>query len=510
MGWHLLGDAKRALESDIKRLSRGRRVSNPWATNQHAQRSFFSNDSGRYFDGWDTQSHSIDFYLRDELPKLRARSRRMVRMNPNGKRAVALFKSNIVGPDGVVIQAQSKINRGGKQDLDTAANEAIEAAFLDWATDHCHWAQRLSFVELQNISISNAFQDGEYLFRKHYGKSAGKYGFSLQEIDPELLDIQKNQPTTTGEIRLGVEYDRNERIVRYWFRERNFNGDYNSGKSYSIDAKYIIHGFIPEWPNQSRGIPWMHAGLETSKHLEKYEEAAMVASRSKAGAMAFVTSKEGEEYTGEEDGSDKYGEGTTLMEIEPGTIKGIGNHELASWDPKYPHEMYDPFIKSSMRRIAAAFGLSYHALSMDLADVNYSSIRAGVLEDREVFKSIQNWFIRTLIRHVYVEWLSMAYTMGQIKIGQVALSRPFDQYLPAKYQPRRWPWVDPQKDGEANKLAIEQRLKSRSQIIREQGDDPETVWNEIQREEELLKRLGINVSQSEKPNGQKPEAPNRE
>lgn len=63
--------------------------------------------------------------------------------------------------------------------------------------------------------------------------------------------------------------------------------------------------------------------------------------------------------------------------------------------------------------------------------------------------------------------------------------------MAAHYQGRRWAWVDPQKDGNANKLAIDNRLKSRSQIMRESGDDPESVWREIQREEQIMEQLGI-------------------
>lgn len=444
--------------------------------------------------GWDTMSRSIDYYLQQDLVKLRARSRKLVRINPNGKRAVSIFKSNIAGPDGVTVQAQSKAIRNGAETLDGPANTAIEAAFKDWAQNHCDWTRQQSFAELQNMAISCAVQDGEFIFRKRYGKSAGKYGFQIEAIDPELLDTQKNQPTSTGEIRLGVEYDRNKRVVRYWFREKNFNGDYNSGRTYSIDAKYIIHGYVREWPDQSRGIPWMHASLETAKHLEKYEESAIVASRGKAGVMGFISSKPGGEWQGDERAEDTYGEGSNVASFDAGTIRDIGEREFQQFDPKYPHEMYDPFVRSTMRRIAAGIGISYHAISMDLADVNYSSIRAGVLEDREIFKGIQNWFIRSFVRHVYEEWLSMAYLMGEIKIGRFPLARPLDQYMPAAFQGRRWAWVDPQKDGEANKLAIEQRLKSRSQIIREQGDDPETVFNEIQREEELLGKLGIELA----------------
>jgi len=114
------------------------------------------------------------------------------------------------------------------------------------------------------------------------------------------------------------------------------------------------------------------------------------------------------------------------------------------------------------------------------------------LEDREVFKGLQNWFIRCFIRPGFLEeWLLWAWTKKIITIGSRPLSRPVDDYMLAHYQGRRWAWVDPQKDGNANKLAIDNRLKSRSQIMRESGDDPESVWREIQHEEEIMRELGI-------------------
>ena len=79
------------------------------------------------------------------------------------------------------------------------------------------------------------------------------------------------------------------------------------------------------------------------------------------------------------------------------------------------------------------------------------------------------------------------------------LSRNIDDYRSAHFQARRWAWVDPQKDGAANKLAIDERLKSRSQIMREAGDDPESTWLEIQREEQLLAKMGIQPIVKEQP-----------
>jgi lambda family phage portal protein len=456
-----------------------------------ARNAFTSVDVDRLLKGWDTTSETIDHYLRSELRQMRARSRKMVRSNPYGKRFVQTIKANVIGPSGVNFQSQSVRLNG---ELDTPANSAIELAFAEWGYMHCDRKQQLSWVDMQNLALSSAAQDGEFIFRKWY---SGPHGFQLELIDAELLDVEKNQFTKSGgEIRLGVEYDKQGRRIRYHFKKRaqHTGGGYESYERYSIDAREIIHGYVSEWADQSRGAPWMHASLERSKHLEKYEEAAIVKARSTAATMAVMRTPAGDEpYQGDEDA----GDGVTLDQFEPGTIKDIGDREITNLDSDYPHQMYGAFVKAHLQGIASGLGISYHSLSNDLEGVNYSSIRAGVLEDREVFKGLQNWFIRTLIRPVYEEWITISVMRQLITIGRVPLSKPVQEYYRAHFQGRRWAWVDPQKDGAANQLAIDNLTKSRSQIIREQGDDPESVFREIQSEKQMLERLGLSPTAAE-------------
>jgi lambda family phage portal protein len=351
----------------------------------------------------------------------------------------------------------------------------------------------MTWVDMQNMALASASQDGEYIFRKY---TTGKYGYQLQCIDPELLDVEKNTNTKNGEIRLGVEYNKVGQVVRYHFRKRERQGTYNagtvSGETYAISATEILHGFISEWPDQSRGIPWMHAGLETAKHLEKYQESAIVNARSSASVTAYLKSQTGDEYTGSEDGTGEYDD-ATIDQFDTGTIKDIGDRDIVSVDPNYPHQMYADFVKSHLQNLSSGWGLSYHSLSNNLEGVNYSSIRAGVLEDREIFKGLQNWFVRGFVQPVYEDWILHAWAKQAILIGNTPLSskRHASEYQQAHYQGRRWAWVDPQKDGTANQLAIDSRLKSRSQIMREQGDDPESVWREIARDDQKMAELGI-------------------
>lgn len=473
----------------FKKKSVVRHAPNPYQSMTPKQsRSFFSGDSGRYFSGWTSQSNSIDYYLKSELTELRARSREIVRRNPLGRRLVDLMKSNILGPHGISVQAHTVRFTQGREELDTRANDAIEAALKDWGRNHADKKGKKSFLALQNTAISNAVQDGEFIFREHFG--VGKYGYQLESIDPELLDTQKNELTLGGgEIRLGVEYNKAGEIVRYWFKERNYNGDYHSGKTYSIDARYIIHGFISDWPDQSRGVPWTHAGLERAKHLDKFRESLIVRARASANVFIGLTSTDSDTYSGSED--DPSDDSRTYDPIEPGEIKDFRNREIHSIDPNYPDQAVDIFIKSQVRDIAMAWNVTYQSLSGDLSDTSFSSGRTGIQEEREMYKARQEWLIDNLIRRVYENWLVSAYMKGELKIGTAKLARPVADYMPANFQARRWQWVDPAKDAAANEMAINQRLKSRSQIMRENGDDPQSVWNEIEREIKYMEDKNI-------------------
>lgn len=490
MGWEKLGAALQGLRGETAVLKK-RYSPNPHRSANYRGMGYGSADTARLLSGWETTSNAIDYYLRQELRELRARSRKMVRSNPYGKRFVSTIKNNVVGPSGVNLQSRITMRDGT---LDRLGNDAVEAAFKDWSEFHCDFTGKNTFLELQNLAIANAAQDGEFIFQFIKGKAAGKYGFQLRAIDPELLDVEKNQKTKTGEIRLGVEYDSSDRVVRYHFCRRGFMGDYQHREYYSLPAEEILHGYITDYVDQSRGVPWMHSSLERSKHLEKYDEAAIVNARMGASTMAVLHGDGASEYTGDEMGEGAY-EGATLDTYETGTIKDIGNRTITQLDPDYPHQMYDSFVKSQLRGIASGLGVSYHSLSNDLEGVNYSSIRAGVLEDREIFKGLQNWFINSFVAPVYRAWIGSAYLMGAVKIGSTSLSRNLEDYMNPHYQPRRWAWVDPQKDGIANQLALDARLKSQSQIMREQGDDPDSVWLEIARDQQRMESLGIAPAQ---------------
>ncbi len=202
--------------------------------------------------------------------------------------------------------------------------------------------------------------------------------------------------------------------------------------------------------------------------------------------------------------------GDKAMDAEPGLIEDLSQMpglKFEKWDPAYPHDQYDSFIKTRLRRIGAGLDTSYYAIANDLSDVNFSSIRAGVLEDRERYKALQSWWCSSFESPVFLKWLEICLLNGSIKSPTTGRVLPFakkEKFSKHKFRPRRWPWVDPLKDGQADVLAINNRLKSRTTAIEEHSDNTfEEVMREQAAEQDFAEHVGVALptDQKQEPDG---------
>ncbi len=169
--------------------------------------------------------------------------------------------------------------------------------------------------------------------------------------------------------------------------------------------------------------------------------------------------------------------------------------DFKTFDPDYPHAQFESFDKSMLRGHASGLNVAHHALANDLEGVNFSSIRAGVLEDRESWKALQSMLTGRLCRPVFDPALRFALAAGHLVVGQTVLDvERFDRYRQAAWLGRRWAWVDPKKDLEAAKLLYDMGGTSLSAIMRDLGLDPETIWRERKREQESMAEYGVTVA----------------
>ena len=150
------------------------------------------------------------------------------------------------------------------------------------------------------------------------------------------------------------------------------------------------------------------------------------------------------------------------MDLNPGTFTELDpGLEVVPFDPSQPSGVYADFTKTVLRRIASGLGLSYASLSNDLREVNYSSTKVGLQTEREMWRTLQEWWIVSFMKPLYLRWLEAATLSGALQ-----LDRPdWRLYTAVKWVPRGWAWVDPLKEVQASKEELALGLTSRQRIL---------------------------------------------
>lgn len=457
---------------------------------QHMQRRMLAQAAAqtRLESGWTGTPESADAWIQKNLRTVVARSRHQATENDYARKFVSMVKNNVVGPTGLRLRALPR-DPNGK--VDTAAKDAIEEAWrVQSRPGNWEVTGQMSRAMFERLWIGGCAIDGEAIALIVSGEGSTDTGFGLQIIDTMRLDPSHNEQLGGGRfIRAGIEYNANGRPVAYHFIEEDPSlplyavGYY--GRTYQrIDATRVIHSFIPELVGQRRGIPWMSTALWRMRNLKGFEDAAVVNARIGAAKMGFFKDPNGELETE-----------NLPMDAEPGTFENIGGLDFVQFNPQFPEQSTEAFIRSQLRGIASGIGVSYNGLASDLTAVNFSSLRDGKNDERDAWKVFQEWMIDTFERKVFERWIERAVLSGAIRIrGNPLRVDQIEKYKSAEFKGRRWAWVDPQADVAAAKMAVEARLASRTKYIEEWNDgDAWDTFEEISNEESDMEELGVEI-----------------
>ena len=450
----------------------------------------------RLTNDWLSPASTADDEIRSNLPKLRARCRELERNNDYVRRFLSGLESNVLGHAGVGLQMKV-VENGNRPDI--LANDMIEKAWREWGSKkNCTVTGQSTWFDVQRLVLRSVARDGDCIVRMVRDSK----GLRLQMIEGDRLDLNYNVARKTGinEIVMGVEMDKFGAPIAYHILDKHPSAVSTAQtKRERITADQIIHPLMTDRIAQTRGVPWMVSAMTRLQMLGGYEEAELTSARISSSKMGFLVKDRAEGYVGDVDS-----DGSTFMEVEPGAIEELPmGTRFESWNPDHPTGNYSNFVKSCLRGIAAGLGVSYNMIANDLEGVNYSSIRAGLLDEREFYKAVQRWYIDTLITPVFEAWLETNILNGSLNLPMAK----FNKFNAPQFMPRRWAWVDPERDINAQIKAIDARLKSKRAVISETGGDIEDTLREIAQDEELEDQLGVKPSEPPAPAPAKPPAP---
>jgi len=458
-----------------------------------AKRDYAAASKGRLYMDFKGSNKSADAEIRWSLRDLRNRSRDLERNNEYARRYLQLLQTNIVGENGFRLQLKGR-NIDGT--IDMAGNNIIEAAWEDFCRLGGPTVDgKMSMTDLSNHVIRGMARDGE-VFLHIVNKNYLRHGIGVQIIEPDRVDEQMNETLRDGnQVRMGIELDSSTRRVAAYHVLVNNPGDYDYATNTTgifrqrIPADRMLHIYLQERADQTRGVPWTVTAMPALKMLHGYREAELVAARVGAAKMGFFTSPAGDGFT-----ADGYEDTfTPLYDAEAGTFHQLpAGVDFKAFDPTHPTTAFADFEKAILRGIAGGLGVSYTALANDLEGTSYSSIRQGALEERDFYKTQQRFMIEHFIDPMFRLWMRHVMDFALIPINGPGKFEKFA--LGISWRARGFQWVDPLKEINAAVVGLQNGIISHTDIAATYGRDAEETFAQIQRDKEMAKIFGLTMA----------------
>lgn len=447
-------------------------VSPRWAYKRSRDR-FLLNNARKYeaasvadrMDSWVAHGTSANAEISSSLTMLRNRSRQLRRDNPYANRAVQIITSNVIGY-GI---------------MTTLSAKRANAMFKEWAeSKDCDFEGKCNLYGLQEQVMDCVVDSGEALIMRHWVKGK-KVPLQLQVLEPDYIDTSKDVWLNDGKrVVQGIQFDKYGRKEGYWLFEQH-SGDINIAYGRGIESKFvkaseIIHVMRQDRIGQARGVPWGAPIMVRLKDLDAYEDAQLLRQKIAACFAAFV-------HDADPDDPTVNGKYELSEKLDPATIQFLPAGQTISFANPPATTGYSEYMNQMLHSVAIGYGITFESLTGDYSQVNFTSGRMGRID---FFNNLDKWqwnmFIPQFCEGVF-GWAKEAMTLAGMNMEGVT----------AKYTPPKRMMTDPTKEIPSIIKAIRAGITTLPATLREAGENPEEVLNEIAETNALLDKLAIKL-----------------
>lgn len=456
--------------------------------------SFEGASRSRRIGNWGTSNAGPNLAISGNLSTLRNRSHEFMRNHPLATGAIDTYVSNLVGT-GIVPRWKTG------PFITTELKEVLQKKWLRW-TDESDASGNCDLYGQQALGARTIIESGEVLVRRRIRRSTDglTVPLQLQILEPDHLPNDMNQQAATGnEIQMGIEFDWLGRRAAYHMYRRHpgdqFFSGMDSGLTSRVLAEDVIHSFRVLRPGQIRGIPWLSNILVSLYELDQYTDAERVRKKTASLFAAFIKSPAGQggadidPFTGQ---PIQRSNGRDIVGLEPGIIQYLDpGEEVIFSEPADIGQNTIVWLQQQLREIGVGIGLTYEQLTGDLSNVNYSSLRAGLVEFRRRCEMlIFHLLVFQICRPIMRWWMDALVLSNAVQIPKYWANR--SEYLDVDWYGQGWEYVNPVEDRLAEQMDIRNGLDSRQSIVaKRRGRDVEDVDREIAEDNARADKAGL-------------------
>ncbi|MCO5238858.1 MAG: phage portal protein [Chitinophagaceae bacterium] len=433
-------------------------------------RKFEAAAGGRRTEGWTSVNTSTNLDLIASLPRLRARSKDLVRNNGYARNGIGRIANNTVGT-GIIPTPKN---------VSDSVYKKIMQAWEIWGEKlDCDFDGKLNFYGLQKMVMRTVAKSGECIIRRVRTKfKNGAIPLQLQVLEPDFIDSSRNTPQITGKGSYsvnGVEYDTDGKVKGYWLFSRHPLEWVTESKL--VPAEDVIHVYDLEDPGQNRGIPFLTSSMLRIRDFDEYEDAQLLRQKIAACFSVFITENAALSPLNIEKQAE------SLERVEPGIIEHLPPGKSVQFASPPAAEGYDKYSQQVLRAISAGIGVSYEALTNDLSNVNFSSGRMGWIEFQ---RNIEHWQWLMLIP-VFCDkawdWFVEAATLaGFAKPGEI---------IPVNWTAPRREMIDPVKETQALSDQVRNGFVSWWDAVKSLGENPSEILAQLVKDAKAFDDAGL-------------------
>lgn len=460
-----------------------------WRQSLEELRYYDAGSGGRLNAAWRTTNASAETTDRYNRDTVRARARDLERNSDIAQSVIRAYRRNVIGK-GYTLQAMTP-----KEEL----NEQIEKYWKLWCkAEHCDVTGTQSFNQILRMAVTRKRVDGGMIILKRYVKESSIVPLKLQCLDVDELDVTATSPKHEGNrVVGGIEYDAYHKPVGYFFRQYDLDGSRMLDPIY-IDAKDVIFYFTKTRPSQIREISDMSSTITRIRDVNEFVTAVSVKERIAACLAVFIKKSIPAGGLGRS-GSVVNNEGRIDYNgktLTPGMIKEMNaGDEIQVVNPSGNSAEATDFLKMQYGLIGAGQGLSYESTSRDMSQTNYSSARQSAIEDEVTFAEEVELLRERVMSEVYETFVISGYLSGLFNMPDF-FNNKYD-YLAHDWVASPKKWIDPQKESNANLLALKSGQKTFKQIAAENGRDWKDQLDDIAEVAEYAQSIGVNIGGGE-------------
>lgn len=420
---------------------------------------------------------SADYHVRAELPfyKMMEYARHMDRHDAFVGQLVDRAVTNVV-QDGFKVDPVTG---------DKGLNGMLSKRWREWSTNppKVDAACEKTFREIERLICRHVLIDGDV--------------FAIPYDNGRIDIIEAHRvltPTrTTKNIVCGILIDRYHKhlecsVAKESTDPKSTNIRVKDLTAYPIwdgDMRQVCHVYHPKRTSQTRGMTALAPAMDLATYFEDLNFAKLLQSQI-VSCITFLRQREhGSEVDGEREAIGEVttqtlddGVTRTIEGIAPGMeLSSLPGERIEGFSPNVPNPEYFEMARLTLQLISVNLGMPLQMALLDPTQTNFSGWRGAVDQARLGFKQLQQMLVDKfhgpIWRFKVLQWMDDDPALREIyrrKGEKVFLHR---WHLPT------WPYIEPHKDAQTDKLRIDANLTSPRRVQAERGRDYEEVMFEI-------------------------------